>query len=275
MTFAESSCPEDVFSLRLAERSGEPVLLMASMIERVPHAVEPGGTPFPLGPAPWSVHVDWDVRPRDGGWDTVVTQPGSSICRLHFRDRHGELSTSEETRRDVYQRPRFVRGSDRQATAISDDQVVLLERDPSGRLAVSKLIDAPRNGDLQEAVLAGSRLFHTSYFQGSIPLDATNNIPHRTLWMYETVKLGFAVEAPDGRPFGNAPVYQIDAHGDVLFATTPEGYRVAIGGQTREGTVGSAELVSPTILVIGRTLHVAAIARRRGDRTIVRAEMRI
>lgn len=294
MNLTESPCPEDVFSLRLTERAGSPVLLMASMIDGVPHARESGGAPFRLGPRPQSVHAEWDVR----GGDTVVSLAGSSICNLFFQDGIGEISTSEQDGRPVYQNPRFVRDAAARwrATAISNespDVVVLLERGAEGRLAVRKLLDAPKNGDFREAVLlrsgAGFVLIHTSYFQGSVRPDATGALPYRTLWVYETVRQATVVAVPlqgslepagpASRPFGDALVYQLDAAplGDgraAVFATTSEGYRVAMGDRTAEGTVG-ADLTSPTILACGGSIHLAAIATRGSTRAIVRASLKV
>lgn len=294
MNVTESPCPEDVFSLRLTERAGSPVLLMASMIEGVPHARESGGAPFRLGPRPQSVYADWDVR----GEETVVSLAGSSICNLFFQDGIGEISTSEQEHRPLFQNPRFVRdpGARWRATAISNespDVVVLLERNAAGRLAVRKLLDAPKNGDFREAVLlrsgAGFQLIHTSYFQGSVQPDASGALPYRTLWVYETVRQATVVAVPlqgslepaglPSRPFGGALVYQMDAApvGDgraAIFATTSEGYRLAMGDRVDEGTVG-ADLTSPTVLACGGSLHMAAIASRGSTRTIVRAEMAI
>lgn len=293
LAFTELPCPEDVFSIRLADRAGSPVLLAASMIDGVPHACEPGGTPFRLGPAPMSVYASWDARHLDGAWETIVTVAGSSLCDLAFRDRRGELSTRDLGVRPVYQNPRFVRDATRpwQATAIRDDRLVLLERDPADRLAVRLLLEPPPKGDFQDAVITrdGSHvlLTHLSYFQGSVRPDREGGMPHRTLWRYETAKLstvvGVALDASWSpistpvRPFGDALVFQMDAApvGDgrvAVFATTQDGWRLAIGSSVSEGTVPGAELVSPTILAGGGVLHLAAIASRPEGRVIVRAQ---
>lgn len=276
------------------------------MINGVPHARagEAGAIPFRLGPAPMSVYTSWDARPGDPGWESVVTVAGSSFCDLGFRDGAGEISTDHHRARPVYRNPRFVReqGARWRATAVSldsDDVLVLLERGADGRLSCRELM---KTDGLQEAVILrsgeGFVLFHTRYFGGSVPPDEAGRIPHRTLWVHESVhpstplcipmEDSLAPAAPAFRPFGDVLVFQMDAAplGDgrmALFVTTVDGFRIAIGrvrsgsfeGWVDEKLLPGSELTSPTLMADGSTLHLAAIASRGGVRSILRAQLRV
>jgi hypothetical protein len=254
----------------------------------------PAGGPGPLvraGELGGNGRVPWDARPAPGGTDfvTLYIQAESAVTWAMIRRPDGSAGSRLHLEPfAVYDHPRFVKGQPPGRLTVSavkfDDEasipMVFTSSDTFAGVFVPKAIGRYRGVRDARIVQQGSGywLFLLLRVPGAIDNPTVRDLPigAQAPAILHAVRLN-ADFSPLGEPtalFGMLPIYQFDADAApdgriVVFGTTPAGVVIARGalepGQpwardAWQETRIDQPLVSPSVLVQGDVVHLAAIA---------------